>query len=759
MALDSRTGRTDDKIPAYEPTPEEAEWLTRLNDFYERGYMDRRVQEGAWFLAAAYFRGNQSAVWSDADQRLLLPPGPRRRREIINQMQRKVLSRRAKFLRNRPKPEVRPATPDIEDKLNARYTQRALDFQQRRLNLEQAYDDALMWGMLASRGYIWLYWNPEIKVRANDPDMLTGQTSVVEAKLGDIELEVGSPFEFIAGDPAQPHLSTQRAIMRCKIRTLDEIKQRYPEKGLFVKSDDGMYEESMRQAKYISGLASGGWATAVSGVFTRSYARGSDTSAQLYKDRALVKEYFERPSPEHPDGLHIVTSNGVILKIEETLPEGFADMANPFPCVDFPDVLHPGQYWGSTIAEQLIGPQQSYNRLRTILDRHLRRGSYPKIIVDRRHRLAEGAWTDEDNEIVEVTNVVGIPPPQPWSPPSVAADVWRTINILTQEFDTVSGIYREAEGQFGKASSGFQTNLLQEATDSVHQPDIMVHMRSLEDLYRKMRRMMKKHYIAKRLITISGRNTEPEVFEFSEANIDEYADLVIETGSMLPELKSARIQSILELWRQGVYGPPNDPSALRNVQKHLEFGTREELYDFAAADEERARLENLRFQQGQDTAPALFCDNHDLHYQLHADDMKKAQARGEPWNVTIFRVKHMLTHARYINPEAAMQIAAEYSLPVPPPPGQPLAPPGSPMPPLLGNAPGPQPPPTPEPPPLNLGTLGEQPIPPQVGMGIPPNPVVPNFPALNFPAEGPLGQMPPGIVPPPPFGGPRGRRQ
>lgn len=749
MPLNSRTGAQEDTTPAWTPSPEEAVWVTKINDFYDRGWADRRVQEGAWFLCAAYYRGNQSAVWSEADHRLLLPPGPRRRREVINRFQQKVRSRRAKFLRNRPKPEVRPATPDIEDKLNARYTQRALDYQQRRLNLEQCYDDALMWAMLASRGYIWLHWETDTIVRANDPDPLTDEQVPTEVPLGDIGVEVGSPFEVLVSDPSQPHLSGQPAIMRMKVRTLDEIKARYPDRGIYVKSDDNNLEESQRQAKYIAGLASGGWATAVSGVFSRSYARGSDTSTDAFKNRALVKEYFERPCPDYPKGIYVAMAGNVILKLKEELPEGFGDMANPYPVVDFPDVLHPGQYWGSTVAEQLIGPQQSYNRMRTVVDRHLRRGSYPKIIVDRRHQLTAAAWTDEDNEIVEVTNMVGIPPPSPWVPPSVAADLWRTIDILRDEFDVVSGVYSEAEGQIGKASSGFQTNLLQEATDSVHQPDILVHQRSLEDLYRKMRRMMKKHYVAKRLITVSGRNTEPEVFEFGQGNIDEYADLVIETGSMLPELKSARIQSILELWRQGIYGNPQDPEALRNVQKHLEFGTREELYDFAAADEERARLENLRFQQEQDTAPALFCDNHDLHYRLHADDLKKAQARGEPWNITIFRVKHMLTHARYINPQAAMQIAAEYGLMPPPPPGQPLVPPGTPEPPLVPIADNSGQPPMGGPALPDPSQLGAPPAPPMQPGASP----LPSFPPMMPPDQGPLAQP---MAPQPtlPFQGP-----
>jgi hypothetical protein len=407
--------------------------------------------------------------------------------------------------------------------------------------------------------------------------------------------------------------------------------------------------------------------------------------------------------------------SGVIVHLEAELPEGFYDLDNPYPCVDFPDLVHPGQYWGSTVAEQLLGVQRSYNRLRAAVDRHLRRGMFPKIIVDRRHQLTENQWTNEDNEIVEVTNFPQIPPVMPWVPPSVASDVWRTMDILREERDVISGIYAEAEGQVGKATSGFQTNLLQEATDAIHQPDILVHERAKEDLYRKLRRMMKRRYVAKRMITISGHNTEPEVFEFGSSNIDEYADVVIEAGSILPDLKAARVQSILELWAQGIYGPREDPQSIRMVQQHLEMGTRENLYDWARADEERARLENLTFQRGSAPPPAVFCDDHEIHYRIHADDFKKAAAKGEDPATTIERVKHMLTHARYINPQSAMQIAAEYGLPVPPPPGVPIGGPGQPPP--QGMPPPGQPPMAPGPP--------QGPPPPDQGGAPPPGPEQP----------------------------------
>jgi hypothetical protein len=684
------------KPPDYAPDENEKKWLSRLDRFYTASLQDRRPQEGTWFLNSAFFRGNHRAVWQESQHQLVVPFGGKRR-EVVNFFQRKVLSRRAKFLRNRDKPEVVAATSDIEDKLNARITAQALQYQQRNLQLESRYDQALMWSALCGHGYWWFHWNPNKVVRIKEiSDPISGEKTTVEGNAGDIQIEVGSPFEILVQDPSISFIGDQPAIMRLKIRDVDEVKAMFSESpNVESIAGDSAPDQSQTMLNYIAGLAAGGWSSAVSGAYSRTYTR-KDRSDKDYPNLVLVKEYFQKPTAEYPKGVYVVEAGGVLLSMVEELPEGFHDLPNPYPCVDFVDIIHPGQYWGSTVAEQLIGPQQSYNRTRTSIQRNFDLGGKPKVIVTRQHGLTESDWTDLEQEIVTVNHIPGLPEIKPWTPPSIGQDGWRLVTLLREEFDIVSGSPIESEGQAGKSTSGFQTNLLQEAADSMHAPDIAAHQLAKEDGYRKLRRMMKSRYIVPRILTIAGRNREPEVFEFSQSNIDENADIIIESGSMLPDLKSARIQAVLELFGSGVLGPRAERETWRKAQQLLEFGNKQEIYDPVRVDEERSRLENLRIQRGEAIPPALAFDDHLVHQEIHTAEFKKAANGNLDPNIFGLWVDHIISHARWINPEAAMQLAAEYGRSLPPPPGTPMGqaiPPGAPQPP----APGPQGPPPPAP--------------------------------------------------------------
>jgi hypothetical protein len=688
---------TRQKPPAYAPDDEDRKWIAQIDRFYGAALQDRRAHEGMWFLSAAFYRGNHRAVWQESMHQLISPFGGQRR-EIINLFQRKALSRRAKFMRNRDKPEVVAATSDIEDKLNARLTAQALQYQQRNLLLEQKYDDALMWTILTGHGYWWFHWNPEKVQRIREiTDPITGQKTTVEGKVGDIQIEVGSPFEILVQDPSISRIGDQPAIMRLKVRDVEEVKTMFPEgKNLDKIVGDDVKDQSQTMVGYIAGLASSGWSSSVSGAYSRSYNR-QNRDIRDFPNMVLVKEYFEKPCPEYPKGVYVVQAGEVVIHVAEELPEGFYDLPNPYPVVDFVDIPHPGQYWGSTVAEQLIGPQQSYNRVRGSIQRNFDGNGKPKVIVTRQHGLTESDWTDQENEIVTVNHMPGLPQVQPWTPPAIGSDGWRLLDTLRQEMDIVSGSPVESEGQPGKSTSGFQTNLLQEAADSMHAPDINAHQLVKEDAYRKIRRMMKSRYLIPRLLTIAGRNREPEVFEFSESNIDENSDIIIESGSMLPDLKSARIQAVLELFGSGILGPPPERDTWRKAQQLLEFGNKQEIYDPVRVDEERARIENLKIQKGELIAPALAFDDHIVHQSIHTEEFKKAANGQLDPNVFNAWIDHIISHARWINPMAAQQLAAEYGRPPAPPPGVPMmAPqnPGAPAPP-----PGPPGPPGPQGPP------------------------------------------------------------
>lgn len=629
-----------------------------VEDRWEIGQQIRRPHEGDWFVVGAFLRGHQRVEWSISDGRLVTPPTPKSLNPVtINIMQPKDRARKAKFLKNRPTPTVRPATNDLKDRLDARGTTKALEYASRRLQLEAAYSLANNWARMTDHGYWWFSWNPTAMARLAIKDPMTGEMQVHQAPVGDVDLEIGSPFEVVVADPTQSHIGQQPWIIRIKRRGLSYCEARWARKAKHIIPDGEEVTGEAAGDRYAQQL---GRLAATGGGVGLALTPAASTGKGKGEPYVLIKEYFEKPCPEYPNGRYLVVGGGVLLKEQDELPY-FSDFpVNPYPCVDFQDLEQAGQYWGTTVNAQAVPVQREYNNNRTQVNNHNRLMSHAKLLAYKQHNLAPGTWTNKPGEVIIANWTPGLPPITPWVPPPINADVWRTIEMLKAELDDIYQIYPEAEGQVGGTTSGFQTNLIQEANDAVHGPDIRAHERCIEEAAYKIRRLMKLGYSPARLLTVMGKSMEPEVFEFHRDDIDEAAEIVVEAASALPQLKAARMQAVMEMWTAGLLGDPMDPQARQKALSMLEMGTNEDVYDSARRDEEFAMLENRQFEDGVQVPSPEFFHNHDVHYRVHTDQLKSASAAMWPMERQIQIRRHIVEHIFYVNPGAAMEHAMRY---------------------------------------------------------------------------------------------------
>jgi len=670
--------------------------VATIKEKRERWRQDRLHHEPVWFLTSAFVRGNHYTEWDDSvGQMVRIKAAPNRVRLAINRMQAKCRARTAKFTKNRPRILVTPGTSEYTDYLNAKATQKYCDYQYKKAGFESKYKRASLWARDCSRGFIWLHWDASkmARVMVKDP---TGANTYQEQPLGDISLEVGSPYEVLVSDPACPTLSDQEEIMRVKLQLTTEMQARYPDYKDQIQSDAAA-EDLFRYEQMIASVNLKGYA-------------GDGKKKAGNKQYTLVTERFVRPSAAKPDGRYQVMVGEVIVKDEE-LPYGFHDMENPFPVVSYPDIETAGQFWGPTVAEQLIDLQREHNLVRSKLSEHMRILAFPKLFVAMQHQLGAGAWTADAGQFIEYVAHPDIQPPTPWVPPPISQDVWQLVQLLQKEFDDVSQIFPSTEGKPGGATSGFQTNLLQEASESVHAPDIRCHELATEDLFRKIRRMTQQYYTVPRLMAVVGSNFEPEVLEFSGAMIDEYADLSVEAGSALPTYKAARQDTVMNMYNSGLLGDVADPEVRRRALTLLELGSVEEAFDRARTDENQAKRDLMVLtdqRQNPTQVDPHAWDNHKIHYNVKTDWLKSPD--GQAASSTVWRavVRNVLLHARYIDANSALKVALQEQMdpdvvqviyqemmPAPPPPG--MAPPPGPG--AVPGAPPPGPPP-PMPPPV-----------------------------------------------------------
>lgn len=667
--------------------------VTEVDTYYEAWRAIRRPYEIQWFVNAANIRGTtQNTRFNPLTNKLETKNTPTHRsRNSINRILPKVRARLAKFVKSRPLPQVVPANTDRQSVMDAKATEKVLDYQWRRMGLETKYEDAILWAMTTGKSFWWIRWDTSIPARVQMPGPeLGGDGSIVQVPLGDVVIENGTAYELLVQDPGIPRIGDQPRIMRIKSRPVAEVEQRYQLAPGTIKGDSQVTDlfQFQRQIAELGARNTVGY-----------FITDHDPADGKYTN-VIVKELFCRPSAEYPKGRYVVVAGGQVLKNEDELPYDFGQHSNPYPVIEFTDTMTAGQFWPTTMVEQLIGIQKEYNDLRNKVAEQLKLQMHPKLLVPKQANLAPNAYNSEAGEKIEFTFLPGMMGPTFLQPPRVSDDVWRAIDAIKNEFDELTSIYPASVGATGdNGESGFQTNLLQEASDSVHAPDIRRNELAIEEAAFKIRRLMAQGYDVPRLISIVGKNSQPDVFEFSADNIDEFAHVIVQAGSALPTLKAARAKMIMEMHQAGLFGNPQDPETNRRVLGMLEIGGGvEDATDVLRRDEDQARLENMDVSKGMTIDPPMPWENHQIHYEFHTDQLKSPEIKSWSPAQRDELVRHVILHARFINPQNALMLAQQFGYtdlvqqimpmvqpPAAPPPGPPGqgAPPVAPHPPVV----------------------------------------------------------------------------
>jgi hypothetical protein len=632
----------------------DAELVGEVNSKYTAWRADRRPYEAIWAFNAAMIRGLHNTQWNPALNILESRKTPSHRsRESINLILPKVKAKLSKFLKSRAIPIVQAASTDHEDILNAKATTKVLEYLWDKLQLEEKYEEVLLWSMQTGKAFWWFYWNTNAIAQVREPEDILGNRNVLDVPLGDVGVEVGTSFELLVSDPGVTRIQNQPEIMRVKLRRVADLEKQYqlPAGSIKPEVKERDIFQYQRQIAMLGARASTG------------LGASTDSEGKNGPSHAVVKELFTAPNASFPQGRYVVVAGDQILHSEQELPYSFATSTNPYPVEEFADNLTAGQFWPTTMVEQLTGLNKQYNRIRNSADEGLKLQTHPKMFYPKQAGLAKDAWNSEAGEKIPINWQPGMPPPNQWivQPPNIAQDVWRMIDVIRDEMDRVTNLYPAAVGAEG-ASSGFDTNLLQEAADSVHAPDIRRNELALRGAAFKIRRLAKMGYDIPRLIAINGKDKAPQVFEFSHEQIDEHANIIIDTGSSLPLQKHARIDAILKLDERQAFGPVGDPSRNRKLMRMLDLGSQEEEANLSARDEEHARLENISFTRNEPVEDPMPWEDHDVEYEIHTDLLKSPEIKSWPPQQRALLVRHVILHVKWKNPQNAMQLAAIFGM-------------------------------------------------------------------------------------------------
>ncbi len=675
---------------ATQPTQvDAAQLVSEIYNKYDQRRLMRRPYEVQWYLNASALRGFPDVRWNAELNRLEMKKEPaHRKRHRVNHIKPKYVARVAKYTKLPPNPTVVPATSDREDIFNARASQKVLEYFTRKGGLRAKFMQAMQWVPLTGKAFWWFQYDEDML--SHSPVNLDGQRQPI---LGEVDASFGSAFEFLPADPGIELLCDQPEIHRVRLQPTKDIELRYKLAPGSIPAETQNNDLFFYQ-RQIADLG-----TRQQGMSSRSAQSVAEGTPD--EGYALLIETFTRPCGKYPSGRYVVVAGRRLLKHQDSLPGGFQHLhRNAYPCIEFTDDIAPGQFWPDAFVERLVGLASEYNEYRSKMSENLAMHFFPKLVVPKQLNVAEDRYTSEAGERLDVNWIPGIPMPSFLQPASVIGDAWNVLNTIRREMDDITLIYPATVGGAGGANSGFQTNLMQEAADQVHGPAVARNAMALEEAYIKIRHLMKISYDIPRLISIAGKNNIPEVYEFSSSQIDEQADIRIEAESMMPMLRSARVDMVRGMYNDGLYGDPKDPQVRKRVMDQIRMGYADFEIDREQRDQEQAQLENIKMTRGEPLPKPQAWEEHRVHWEAHVDLFKSPEAEGWPDEQKVAYAWHAIIHLSYISPDDALKMAGEFGLRAkleellalqkPPalPPAPPQAPPPGPQAPV---APGPDP--------------------------------------------------------------------
>ena len=324
---------------------------------------------------------------------------------------------------------------------------------------------------------------------------------------------------------------------------------------------------------------------------------GLDTSdaENNTEDLVVFKEIEIRPTKKDPYGVYAAMVGDQICFNHKRLPIPM-DVAGKwyYTLTEFHYQYVPGRFWADSGVSDLISPQNSINQIDQDLETNRKGIGRPLVIVptDMNMRrltkygqsllvLQYDAMTS-GGQRPEITRGTPLPPQ------------------VLNERDIHRGVAQDAAGDpknvlRGQAptqqASGIMVDILRDAAEQGHLPDIERFYRSLKRVKRKQLILAQEVYTEERLIKIPDQGGRAKAVAFKGADLRNNTDVRLELSSGAASTKTGQSQVLLKLTETGFFSSESDldPEYRQDILRRMGLSG---FKDKRNVDMERAQGEN-----------------------------------------------------------------------------------------------------------------------------------------------------------------------
>lgn len=598
--------------------------------FYAAAMAEQRSFHQTWFQNIAAFVGQHWLNWNASSNFLQESAAPSWRvRLTANFVLPNVRTQVAKLLRNNPRFFGMPGKDDPAARQSAKIAGRVFegvyhqhDFQNRLIRLAH-------WAKMTGTSWLWPLWDPgrgrqwTDTVKGQDgQDVLddNGQPVLQTFTAGDIVYEVTNSFETIMQPGAPEDFDEHRRIMRAKWMHVKDIEDRWGKKV----QEEKVKTDTSFHARVLALVDAAG------------LKRLSDAGdGGVLKDHALVKELFEVPTREFPNGRDFIYANGVVLEETHSLDYWY-NGRRALPCAKLDDIFVPGRAQGMSTIENTAQLNFAFNKLTSAALENLNLLGRPKVLSPV-GSLEDNTFTSEPGEIVEYTSIGGLKP-EAFKPPEVPNYFFTVRDSLPMLIEEVTSVHEVSKGRLPRrANSGVAIEALQNADDT----QVSLNVKNLAGcLTRAMSialNTMQEKYVEERLSRMVGPSHELDVKAFKGADL-KGADMVrvvidhdmsrserVSVGEMLLSNKVITVDQFLQI---------------------VELGDLNVIFDQDAAQSQYANYENMGMAKGV-LHPVGQFENHAAHMQSHDAFLNSPLGQRLDPEIRAFIEQHMHEHQAF----------------------------------------------------------------------------------------------------------------
>jgi hypothetical protein len=525
-----------------------------------------------------------------------------------------VRKERAKILKNKPIMWVAPASNEDGDIKSAKVAEKAVEWMDYELKLPNKDSKLVLWGCTCSIAFMKTFWNDGKGMTIPSPD---GTESV---KQGNVDCEVVSNLELV-WDPSAQYWEDVQWVCHSKVRDVDYIESVY---GIKVQPEKGIMNNNLVNSK-LSDIGS----------------FGGISEQKKMSNAAIVKELWIMPSFQYPLGRRITVANGKKLFYEEDIgfgPEDDTDRELPFHPFVHIDV--PGKVEGTCVVEQSLPVQREYNKSRS-------------QVIEHKNLMGSPIWTAQENSLINGEPVnkpdyvciykAGSKKPSMEQPPSMAADVYKNIEMCNEEFEYISSQHETSNGQVPTGvKSGVAIGYLQEQDDTTLASTISNFIQCKISYTRYLLKIIRFKYDVTRTVNIVGKNRINEAVTFKGSDITS-TDVRVQEGSMYQMSRAAKQDFVMALVDKGLIADKTE------ALKMLDLGIADDIYDEYAIDVNDAQEENDLWKRGNVSPVVQEFDNHPVHIKEHDKLRKSSDYDNMPPELKKVIDEHVNAHKAFIS--------------------------------------------------------------------------------------------------------------